>query len=118
MPVAENGLLSGALPLVVAGHTVGLVRAELLPLVRAAPIFHVSESAVTIDPALETAEARSAAMADLLQRWRAHEDLVALRSWRDEVQPTAGMPVNLLLQLSQMPYSQCFWLLRYTMWVA
>ncbi|XP_043217721.1 nudix hydrolase 24, chloroplastic-like isoform X3 [Amphibalanus amphitrite] len=80
----ENGLLSGALPLVVAGHTVGLVRAELLPLVRAASMFHVTEGAVTLDPALETPEARSAAMAELLQRWRTQENLVALRGWRNE----------------------------------
>ena len=89
---AENGLLSGALPLVVAGHTVGLVRAELLPLVRAAAVFRVSEREVTMDPALETADARSEAMAELLQRWRAEHDLVALRGWRDEVHSTGRCP--------------------------
>ncbi|XP_037077579.1 uncharacterized protein YJR142W-like isoform X2 [Pollicipes pollicipes] len=80
----DNGLRSGTLPLVVAGHTVGLVRAELLPLVGAASIFHVSESAVTLDPVLDTPAARSEAMAQLLERWRDQEDLVALRGWRNE----------------------------------
>ena len=65
---------------------VGLVRPELLPLVRAAPIFQLANGEVTLDPALQTPEARSQAVAELLQRWRAEQDLPALRGWRDEVQ--------------------------------
>ena len=78
----------------VAGHTVGLVRAELLPLVRAAPIFHVSEQAVTLEPALETPEARSEAMAELLNLWRTQEDLVALRGWRNEVRTDCALTAS------------------------
>lgn len=85
MCCADNGLLAGALPLVVAGRTVGLVRAELLPLLRQAAEFSVSEAAVTLDPALETPDARSDAMARLLQKWRETAGLTALKGWRGEV---------------------------------
>ena len=85
-PSTESGLLQGSKPLMVAGRMVGLVRPELLPLVRAAPIFQLVDGAVTLDPALETPETRSQAVAELLHRWRAEEDLPALRGWRDEVQ--------------------------------
>jgi len=77
--------LSGFLPLLVGGERVGWVRLDFAERLKPfGQVFEVTEQAVALAPALESFEARSAAVGTVLEELRAHG---AVAGWRDEPYP-------------------------------
>ncbi len=91
-------------PLYVAGHRVGWVQHRLVARLERFPeVFRTGPRAITLNPALESFEARSAAVKSVLEQLR---DTGVIPAWRDEPYPVAtsfGMPPLLQMERAAFP---------------
>jgi isopentenyldiphosphate isomerase len=91
-------------PFSVAGTVVGRVRHDFAERLAAFPeVFHVSEAAVILDPALDTVETRSAAVERVMRALAAEG---AVPGWRNEVYPVGwrfGAPPFFTMERAAFP---------------
>jgi 8-oxo-dGTP pyrophosphatase MutT (NUDIX family) len=91
-------------PFVVAGQPVGLIAHSFADVLAGFPdVFLVTGVDVTLDPALDTHDARSTAVADVLRRL-ARQGMV--NGWRDEPYPVAaavGQPPLMTMERAAIP---------------
>ncbi|MEE8196551.1 MAG: DUF4743 domain-containing protein [Acidiferrobacterales bacterium] len=91
-------------PLYVAGHRVGWVQHAMATRLAQYPdVFDVEEKAVALSPRFDSFEARSAAVAPVLEELR---DAGAIPAWRNEPCPVAtsfGMPPLLQMERAAFP---------------
>ena len=77
---------SYAVPFIVDGYIVGLVRPDVLKVIRNYPIFKVYNDSVELTPLYgHDYETRSREVEAVINEWRKNKIFVTLNGWRDEV---------------------------------